>query len=178
MRAEATPLPGLLVLEIEPVADERGFFARTWSRDEVRAVCPAFDPVQSSVSWSAKAHTLRGLHWQAEPHAETKLVRVTQGAVFDVAVDLRPGSATRGRWFGTQLSAANRRSLLIPRGFAHGLITLADATEVLYVMDAAYAPAAARGARWDDPAFGIEWPAEPAVIGERDRNWPAWSATA
>jgi dTDP-4-dehydrorhamnose 3,5-epimerase len=176
MRCEPTPLADLLVLEVEPIADERGFFARTWSREEIAAVCPAFDPVQSSISWSAKAHTLRGLHWQAEPHAETKLVRVTQGAVFDVAVDLRLGSATLGRWFGIELSAANRRSVLIPRGFAHGLITLADETEVLYVMDAAYAPGAARGARFDDPAFAIAWPATPAVIGERDRAWPAWSA--
>ncbi len=175
MKVTTTPLKDLVVLEVEPIADERGFFARTWSRDDIRALCPAFDPLQSSVSWSAKAHTLRGLHWQEEPHAETKLVRVTQGAVFDVAVDLRPGSATRGRWFGAELSARNRRSLLIPRGFAHGLLTLEDDTEVLYVMDAAHAPQAARGACWDDPAFAIAWPATPAVIGERDRAWPAWS---
>lgn len=171
-----TPLEGLLVAEVQPVGDERGFFARTWAVEGIGSVVPGFAPVQSSVSFSHRAGTLRGLHWQEAPHGETKLVRVTQGAVFDVAVDLRPGSPTRGRWFGTELSAANRRSMLVPRGFAHGLLTLADATEVLYVMDAPHSPAAARGARYDDPGFAIDWPTVPSVIGERDLGWPTWSA--
>jgi dTDP-4-dehydrorhamnose 3,5-epimerase len=175
MVLEPTPIEGLFVLEARPVTDERGFFARTWSLDTLVAAVPGFMPVQSSASFSHRAGTLRGLHWQEAPHAETKLVRVTQGAAFDVAVDLRPGSPTRGRWYGTELSAENRRSLLIPRGFAHGLLTVSDETEVLYVMDAHYAPAAARGARFDDPAFAIAWPAKPTVVGERDRAWPPWT---
>jgi dTDP-4-dehydrorhamnose 3,5-epimerase len=174
MRLDPTPLLGLHVLDPEPIPDERGFFARLWSTDALAEACPGFAPVQSSISVSTRAHTLRGLHWQEGADAETKLVRVTSGAIFDVAVDLRRDSATRGRWFGIELSAANRRSLLIPKGFAHGLLTLADQTEVLYVMDAPHAPASARGARYDDPAFAIAWPAEPDVIGERDLAWPAW----
>lgn len=176
MILQPTPLDGLFVLEPAPIADERGFFARTWSVDAIADVVPAFAPLQSSISFSDRAGTLRGLHWQEAPAAETKLVRVTQGAVYDVAVDLRPGSATRGRWFATELSAGNRRSLLVPRGFAHGLLTLVDDTEVLYVMDAAHAPALARGARYDDPAFDIVWPAEPVVVSARDLAWPAWTS--
>lgn len=175
MILEETPLAGLLIVRSEPVADERGFFARVWSIDEFAASGVSFAPVQSSISVSTLAGTLRGMHWQAAPDGEVKLVRVTQGAVFDVAVDLRAGSATLGRWFGLELSAANRLALLIPRGFAHGLVTLADHTEVLYVMDAPYAAAAARGARHNDAAFGIAWPREPSVIGARDRAWPDWN---
>lgn len=175
MRIEATPLPGLTLIHPSPIRDERGFFSRLWSVADLAVSGLEFAPVQSSISFSDRAGTLRGLHWQAEPHGETKLVRVTQGAVFDVAVDLRAGSPTRGRWFGTELSAANRAALLIPKGFAHGLVTLADDTEVLYVMDTPYVAEAVRGARFDDPAFAIAWPREAAVIGPRDLAWPAWT---
>lgn len=175
MRCVPTPLPGLSLLEPEPIRDERGFFARLWSKEALAEACPGFAPVQSSISVSTRRQTLRGLHWQEGAQAETKLVRVTSGAIFDVAVDLRPASPSLGRWFGIELTAANRRSLLIPKGFAHGLLTLADDTEVLYVMDAPHAPEAARGARYDDPAFAIGWPGEPAVIAEKDLAWPAWA---
>lgn len=175
MILERTPLDGLLVVRPEPVSDERGFFARVWSTEEFAAAGVPFSPLQSSISVSTRAGTLRGMHWQAPPHEETKLVRVTQGAVYDVTVDLRPGSTSRGLWFGIELSGANRLALLIPRGFAHGLLTLRDDTEVLYAMDAPYDAGSARGARFDDPAFGIAWPHQPVVIGARDRSWPDWS---
>lgn len=175
MRIEATPLPGLLLLMPQPIHDERGFFCRSWSVPDLAATGVDFVPLQSSLSFSQQAGTLRGLHWQEEPHGETKLVRVTQGAVYDVAVDLRPGSPTLRRWFGVELTAQNRTAMLIPKGFAHGLITLQDETEVVYVMDAPYVAPAARGARHDDPAFGIAWPRPPLVIGDRDRSWPDWN---
>lgn len=178
MILEPTPLAGLFVVRPEPIRDERGFFARVWSVDEFATAGVAFSPVQSSISASNRAGTMRGMHWQASPHEETKLVRVTQGAVFDVAVDLRAGSPTQARWFGLELSAANRLALLIPPGFAHGLVTLKDDTEVLYAMDTPYAAAFARGARHDDPAFGIAWPRDITVIGQRDRDWPDWTGSA
>jgi dTDP-4-dehydrorhamnose 3,5-epimerase len=169
MRFVATPLEGLVVVEQERLRDERGWFARTFD------VAELFEVVQMSASFNARAGTLRGLHLQAEPHGECKLVRCTRGAIFDVAVDLRPGSRTRLRWFGIQLSADAGSALLIPAGFAHGFQTLVDETEVLYAMDAPYVADAARGVRWDDPAFAIEWPDPPAsgrVLSERDRTWP------
>lgn len=175
MILETTPLAGLTLLRQERHADERGYFARTFCVAELAAAGFAFSPVQMSASFSARALTLRGLHWQASPHAETKLVRVTRGEAFDVAVDLRPGSITRGQWHGRRLSAANGEALLIPPGFAHGLLTLADETEVLYAMDTPFAPEAARGARFDDPAFAIAWPAPPEVVSAKDLAWPDWA---
>jgi dTDP-4-dehydrorhamnose 3,5-epimerase len=170
---EATPLEGLLVVRAEKHADARGFFARMWCADSFAAHGIDFVPSQISVSFNAIAGTLRGLHWQAAPHGETKLVRATQGRVWDVAVDLRPGSPTRHAWFGLELDAAAHTALLIPAGFAHGFVSLTDAAELLYCIDVAYAPEAARGARYDDPALGIAWPRPPSVIGERDLHWPA-----
>lgn len=174
MRIEPTPLAGLHVVRTEPVADERGLFVRTFCQDRFREAGIAFSPVQTSASFNHLAGTLRGLHWQQAPAAETKLVRVTRGRIFDVAVDLRADSATQGRWFGLELDADSRHALLIPPGFAHGFITLADASEVLYAMDVPQAPGQARGARWDDPAFGIRWPRPPRVMSQRDRQWPAF----
>ncbi|MHB2169787.1 dTDP-4-dehydrorhamnose 3,5-epimerase family protein [Alsobacter sp. R-9] len=176
MILEPTPLPGLVLVRQERREDARGFFARTWCADDFAAAGHPFQPRQMSASFSERAFTLRGLHWQDAPHAETKLVRVTRGAAFDVAVDLRPGSPTRGRWHGVTLDAETGDAFLIPPGFAHGLLTLADRTEVLYAMDVPYEAAAARGARWDDPAFGIAWPAAPRVIAPKDETWPAWTA--
>lgn len=178
MILEATPLPGLLRVRPEPIADERGVFARVWSTEEFEAAGHPFAPIQSSISVSTRARTLRGMHWQEAAHAETKLVRVTRGAVFDVALDLRPDSLTQGRWHAERLDARDRLALLIPKGFAHGLLTLEDDTEVLYAMDAPHVAQAARGARFDDPAFAIDWPFAPAVVGPRDLAWPAWTAPA
>jgi dTDP-4-dehydrorhamnose 3,5-epimerase len=168
-----TPLAGLLVVRTMPAGDARGDFARLWCGEEFRAAGVAFAPLQMSLSRNPAHHTLRGMHWQAAPHGETKLVRAQRGVVFDVAVDLRPDSATYRGWFGLELDAAGLAALLIPPGFAHGFLTLSDDAEVLYLIDTLYAPASARGFRFDDPAIGIAWPAAPAVIGDKDLRWPA-----
>jgi dTDP-4-dehydrorhamnose 3,5-epimerase len=177
VRFTPAPLAGAHVIDIEPLADERGFFARNLCLDEFLRHGINARMVQQSVSWNPRRGTLRGLHFQSEPHAEDKLVRVTQGAVFDVIVDLRMDSSTRGQWFGIELSAQNHKQLYIPRGMAHGFQTLEDNTEVFYQMTVPYQPGAARGLRWDDPALAIPWPlAELARTGERiserDLQWP------
>jgi dTDP-4-dehydrorhamnose 3,5-epimerase len=159
---------------VQPVRheDERGFFARTWDADEFRRAGLADEVVQTSVSFNRRRGTLRGMHFQVAPHEETKLVRCTAGAIFDVAVDLRPESRTFKHWVGVELSAENRLALYVPEGCAHGFLTLADDSEVTYQMSAPHVPEAARGVRYDDPAFGIEWPGEIVVINERDRTYP------
>lgn len=168
----ACPLDGAWLIDVEPATDERGFFARTWCRREFAAHGIGAQFLQASVSGNARRATLRGLHYQAGPHQEAKLVRCTAGAVFDVIVDLRPRSAGYLRWYGVELSAANHRALYVPEGCAHGFITLADDSEVLYLISAEYAPGAAHGVRWDDPAVGVRWPLEPLVISARDAAWP------
>ena len=172
MRFEATKIPGVVVVEPERLEDERGFFARVWCRRELaeHGLCPEL--AQCSISWNRRRGTLRGMHFQAAPHAEAKLVRATRGAIFDVAVDLRPDSPTFRRWFGCELSESNRRMLYIPEGLAHGFLTLAEETEVFYQISEFHHPGAARGVRFDDPAFAIEWPERPVVISERDRAYP------
>lgn len=173
MKFTPAGLPGLVVVDPEPAADERGLFARTFCADEFRRAGLHADFPQCSTSYNAKSGTLRGLHYQAAPHEEVKLVRVTRGAVFDVAVDLRPGSKTFRQWFGLELSADNRRQLYIPQGFAHGFQTLTDQAEVHYSIWPPYAPGHARGVRWDDPAFGIRWPdAAARTLSDRDRSYP------
>ena len=163
---------GAWLIEPEPHADERGFFARTWCvRDFAeRGISASF--VQASVSFNEVAGTLRGLHYQAEPHPEIKLVRCTTGSIYDVVVDVRPESATYLRWHGEVLSAENRRALYIPKGLAHGFITLEDKSEVLYEISEFHHPECARGLRWNDPAIGIEWPREPARMSARDAAYP------
>ncbi len=173
MRFVATALAGVYIVEQERHADERGFFARTWCAEEFAAHGLESRLAQCSVSFNHRRGTLRGLHYQAPPSAEVKLVRCTRGALYDVALDLRPGSPGFRRWLGVELSEANGRALYIPRGFAHGFLTLADATEVAYQMSTAYAPEAARGVRWDDPFFAISWPGPVEVIAPRDRDYPA-----
>lgn len=165
-------LGGACLVEIERVEDERGFFARTWCRREFEK--HGLDPrlAQCSISFNRARATLRGLHYQTTPHEEAKLVRCVRGSVWDVIVDLRPDSPSFTGHFGVELSAENRRALYVPPGFAHGFITLEDATEVAYQMSEFYHPESARGVRWDDPAFGIEWPLVPQVISERDRCYP------
>jgi dTDP-4-dehydrorhamnose 3,5-epimerase len=173
VRFVETPLRGAWVLELEKLADERGWFARTFDPEELRA--HGADPAvaQCNASFNARRDTLRGMHYQAEPHGETKLVRCVRGAIFDVAVDLRPDSPSYCQWHGVELSADNGRSFYIPEGMAHGFQTLADESEVLYQMGQRYVPDAARGVRFDDPAFGIEWPAPQGtrIISERDASY-------
>jgi dTDP-4-dehydrorhamnose 3,5-epimerase len=169
MRLVETSLQGVLLVELEHLGDERGYFARTYDAAEMSPI------VQMSTSFNVRAGTLRGLHFQREPHGESKLVRCTRGAIFDVAVDLRPGSPTLHEWFSVELSAGNGRALLIAPGFAHGFQTLADDSEVLYAMDAPYVGEAASGVRWDDPAFAIDWPDPPPggrTMSERDAAYP------
>jgi dTDP-4-dehydrorhamnose 3,5-epimerase len=170
MRFIETPLNGAWVVDLELLGDERGWFARTFDADEFAARGLNPDVVQCNASFNAREGTLRGMHYQAEPHGESKLVRCVRGAIFDVAVDLRAGSPTVRGWHGVELSASNRLAFYIPAGLAHGFQTLSEDAEVLYQMGHPYAPDAARGVRWDDPAFAIEWP-EPAgerTISERD----------
>jgi dTDP-4-dehydrorhamnose 3,5-epimerase len=170
-----TELEGAFIVEPGPVADERGWFARIYDEQELEARGLASGFVQGSVAHNKERGTLRGLHYQAAPHAEAKLVRCLRGAVHDVIVDLRPGSATFKRSVAVELSAANGLLLYVPEGVAHGYLTLEDETETLYLISAAYAPEAASGVRWDDPAFGIQWPQEPAVMSEKDKAWPDFS---
>lgn len=171
-----TPLAGAFVLEIERFEDERGFFARTWSVDELQA--QGLDPevAQCSVSFNHRRGTLRGLHFQEAPREETKLVRCTRGAVWDVIVDIRPGSPTRGRHFALVLSADERNALYIPKGMAHGFLSLEDSTEVFYQISERYSPEHSRGYRWDDPTFAIPWPGPAVVISDRDRDLPLFES--
>jgi dTDP-4-dehydrorhamnose 3,5-epimerase len=172
MRYEELPIRGAWLITPEPMHDERGLFARLWdgAEFEARGLAPA--PVQLNTGWSPRRGTLRGLHWQSAEAPEAKLVRVVRGAAFDVIVDLRPGSPTWRRWQGVELTAENRQAVWVPPLCAHGYLTLADDTELQYAATAPFTPSAARGARWDDPALGIAWPAEVRVISERDRTWP------
>jgi dTDP-4-dehydrorhamnose 3,5-epimerase len=161
------------LIDVERRADERGFLARTFCEREFAEHGLPMRIVQSSTIHSPRRNTLRGLHYQEAPHREIKLVRCTRGSIFLVMVDLRPDSATAGDWLGVELTADNERLAYVPEGFAQGYQTLEDDTEVLYQMSHEYVPEAARGVRWDDPAFGIEWPAaEERLISERDRAWP------
>lgn len=171
MRIEPTSLPGVMAIDLEPIEDERGWFARSFCREQFVALGMNPNIVQCNVSFNAHASTLRGMHYQAEPHAESKVVRVTNGAIFDVAIDLRPGSPTYCRWHGETLSVDNHRALCVPEGCAHGFLTLTDTAEVHYLMGAAYHAESARGVRWNDPAFGIEWPHEPIHLSPRDRAY-------
>jgi len=174
VRFVETPLPGAWAIELEEIEDDRGWFARTFDAEEFRARGLNPDVVQCNASFNHRRGTLRGMHYQAEPHGESKLVRCVRGAIFDVAVDLRPDSPTGRAWHGVELSAENRLAFYIPAGLAHGFQTLTDNSEVLYQMGDPYVPEAARGVRWDDPAFGIEWP-EPdgeRIISERDAGYP------
>ena len=173
MRFVPTKLAGVYVVEPETRADDRGLFARTYCRDEFAAAGLNTTWVQCNVSYNRRAGTLRGLHWQADPHAEVKLVRCTAGAAFDVVVDLRPGSPTHRQWVAVELTAENRRAVYIPGGCAHGFQTLADGTELFYQMSEFYHPESARGARWDDPVLAIEWPpCDRRIISERDLAFP------
>lgn len=168
----STKLPGAYVVELERHEDERGFFARTWCGDELadHGLEPAL--AQCSISRNALAGTVRGMHFQRAPHEEAKLVRCTAGAIFDVIVDLRPGSETYEEWIGVELDAERGAALYVPKGFAHGFQTLADGSDVFYMISEPYAPGAGDGVRWDDPAFGIKWPLQVRVISARDRSWP------
>ena len=164
-----TPLPGSYVIDLEKKGDDRGFFARAYCEREFAAKGLSTHFVQVNNSASAQKGTLRGMHYQLAPRAETKLVRCIRGSLCDVILDLRAGSPTFGRSFGAELSAENRRMMYVPKGFAHGFITLTDDTEAFYFVDEFYAPELERGVRWNDPRFAISWPLAPAVLSDKDR---------
>jgi dTDP-4-dehydrorhamnose 3,5-epimerase len=173
MRFEQTPLPGVWVVTLDRLSDERGWFARTFDAQEFEARDMDATVVQCNTSFNAERGTLRGMHYQADPYGESKLVRCVSGAIFDVVIDLRADSPMYRRWHGVELSEENARSLFIPAGLAHGFQTLLDQSEVVYQMGGAYVPESARGVRWDDPAFSIEWPeVEKRIISEKDRGYP------
>ncbi|WP_316195042.1 MULTISPECIES: dTDP-4-dehydrorhamnose 3,5-epimerase [unclassified Bradyrhizobium] len=172
MKFVPTPLHGAFTIELEKRGDDRGFFARFFCQQEFAEAGLPMAVVQINNSLTAKAGTLRGMHYQLPPAAEIKVVRCIKGALFDAIIDLRPDSPTHGRWYGTELTAENRRMLLVPRGFAHGFLTLADDTEALYLVSATYAPDHERGVRFDDPHFGVQWPMLPVEMSPKDRNWP------
>ena len=172
MRFHETEIPGAFVVELEPRRDERGSFVRTFCREEFGRHGLEVDFVQGNAGFSARAGTLRGLHYQLPPHEEAKTIRCTRGAAFDVVVDLRPGSPAYLRWFGVELRQGEPRLVYVPRGCAHGYLTLEDETEIVYQTSAFYAPEAERGVHYADPTIGIRWPAPIAVISDRDRAWP------
>jgi dTDP-4-dehydrorhamnose 3,5-epimerase len=169
-------LQDAFIIDIEKREDARGFFARAWCADEFAQHGLDTQLAQASISFNHQRGTLRGMHWQAEPHGEVKVVRCTAGAIYDVIVDVRPESPTFKKWIGVELSAANRRMLYIPKGFAHGFQTLVDNSEVFYFISAFYAPEAACGARYNEPAFGITWPLPISIIAAKDEAWPDYQA--
>ena len=175
-----TPLSvvGSYLVEPEPVVDERGFFARTFCHEEFARHGLNPELMQCSVSFNRRSGTLRGMHYQKQPHEEAKLVRCTTGAIHDVVLDLRTGSPSFLKWAAVELSADNRSAIYIPEGCAHGFLTLTDASEVYYQISIGYHPESAAGVRWDDPAFGIEWPCADFIISERDSNFESWGHVA
>ncbi|MDO9541023.1 MAG: dTDP-4-dehydrorhamnose 3,5-epimerase [Kiritimatiellia bacterium] len=174
MRFTETKLKGAFILAPEFLEDERGFFARTWCRREFEARGLNIRLVQCNISFNRHRGTLRGIHYQIEPHAEAKLVRCTMGAIYDVILDLRPDSATFKQWLAVELTAENRLMLYIPAGLAHGFQTLEDNTEVFYQMSEFYHPECARRVRYDDPAFAIRWPLPVTIVSDKDMVDPLW----
>ena len=173
-----TAIPGVFEIEIEPHLDERGFFARTWCQREFQAHGLNSNFVQCSLSFNSRKGTLRGMHYQAAPHAETKIVQCTRGSVFDVVIDLRPDSPKFKKHCAVVLTADKHNMVYVPAGCAHGFLTLEDNTAVFYQISEFHDPGAARGVRFDDPAFRISWPAKVEVISERDRKYPGFEIKA
>jgi len=171
MRFSKTGIDGVWVIDPDFHEDERGRFFRAWCSREFMEQGIDFTPVQANMGFNHRKGTLRGIHYQVEPALEAKLVRCTRGGIYDVALDLRPNSSTFRQWFGTELTAENGRMLLVPEGCGHGYQALEDGTEMSYMASRSFSPTAARGVRFDDPAFGIKWPLVPSVMSAQDRNW-------
>ena len=172
MQFTPSRIPGAWIIDITPIHDSRGFFAMTWLPDALRERGMNPSLVQANLAFNHKRGTLRGMHFQAAPHAQAKIVRATRGALLDVIVDLRPDSPTFTQWDAVELTADNRRMFYMPEGVAHGYITLADDTEASYQVSSPWVKASEGGVRWNDPIFRIQWPFEPVVISDRDANWP------
>lgn len=167
-----TKLKGAFIIDVKRIEDERGFFGRSYCEKEFEEYGLNTNIVQTNVSYNKKKGTLRGMHMQVTPYEETKLVRCTRGAIYDVIIDMREGSETYKQWVGVELTADNYRMLFVPEGFAHGFITLEDNTDVTYQVTQFYTPGSEKGIRWNDPAFNIEWPIEPVVVSEKDQAHP------
>lgn len=173
MKFSETPLKGSYVVDLKPLVDERGFFSRAWCQKEFEDMLLTARVVQCNLSFNHKKGTLRGMHYQVAPFEETKLVRCTKGAIYDVIIDLRPDSDTFGQWFGVELTEKNHSMLFVPEGFAHGFQTLTDNAEVFYQVSQFYQPGAEQGLRWNDPAIGIQWPLKDGLIlSPKDQAWP------
>ena len=177
MKFQETALSGAYIIDIEPFEDDRGLFARAWCQKEFEVHGLNSSIVQANISQNRKRGTLRGLHWQRQPHAECKLVRCTRGSIYDVVVDLRPDSDTFQSWVGVELTEQNHRMLLVPEDFAHGFQTLDDNSEVFYQVTQFYTPDAECGARYDDPAFAIDWPLEVSSMSEKDAGWNSFDSS-
>jgi dTDP-4-dehydrorhamnose 3,5-epimerase len=178
MRFLKTPVDGALIVEFESNRDSRGEFSRTFCQDVFARAGVSMQVMQTNISKNLRKMTLRGLHYQADPHGEPKVVHCIRGRVFDVAVDLRPQSLSFCRWTSVELSPDSGRALYIPSGCAHGFLTLEDSSDLFYLMGAPFVPDSQRGVRWDDPAFRISWPAEPGEMSQRDASYPDFSAGA
>ncbi|MHA6250226.1 dTDP-4-dehydrorhamnose 3,5-epimerase [Pontibacter sp. CAU 1760] len=172
-----TKLKGAFIIDVKRLEDERGFFGRSYCKREMEEHGLNTNMVQANVSYNKKKGTLRGMHMQVSPYEETKLVRCTRGAIYDVIIDMREDSETYKQWIGVELTADNYRMLFVPEGFAHGFITLEDNSDVTYNVTQYYTPGSERGIRWNDPAFNIEWPIEPQVISEKDQAHPDFEAS-
>src|SRR5437762_4195845 len=171
-----TELKGAFVIELEKFADERGFFALSWSQDEFAKRGLESSMAECNVSFNRERGTLRGMHYQEDPYGQAKVVRCTMGAIYDVIIDLRSESLTFKKWFGVELNAENRLNLYVPKGFAHGFQTLEDNSEISYQMSSPYVPDSGRGVRWNDPAFGIEWPEKVRIMNPRDKDYRDFKA--
>ena len=176
MKLIGTPLQGAYLIELEPISDERGFFARTWCSHESKLHGLNPNVAQCSISFNKRKGTLRGMHYQSEPHAEAKLIRCCKGAIYDVILDLRRASPSFCKWFAVELTAANRKMLYAPEGVAHGFQTLTEGAEVFYQISENYRPESAHGVRWNDPKFGIDWPIPDPIISQRDRAFPDFTS--
>lgn len=172
MKLTKTKLKGVFFIDIKPFEDERGFYKRIWGKEDFQNLGLDFDPENIGISYNKKLGTVRGMHYQAEPFSEIKLVQCIRGKIFDVILDIRDGSETFGQWISVELSSENHKAVYIPKGLAHGFQVLEDDSEVLYLISAKYSKDSARGIRWDDDKFGIEFPLEISVINERDANYP------
>ena len=173
-----TKLAGAFIIEIQKLEDARGFFGRSWCANELKEHGLKTNIAQANTSFSVKKGTLRGMHYQIDPYQETKLIRCTQGSIYDVIIDLRKNSSTYKQWIGVELTQDNYRMLYVPEDFAHGFITLEDNCEVSYLVTQFYTPGAEAGIRWNDPQFGIQWPLDPVVISEKDQNHPNFLITS
>lgn len=167
-----TKLKDAYLIEVQKFEDNRGFFGRTFCQKELEKLGLSARVAQANVSYNKRKGTLRGMHYQEAPYGETKLVRCTRGAILDVIIDVRPGSSTYKQWIGVELTQGNYTMLYVPENFAHGFQTLADDTEVIYQVSQFYTPGSERGIRYNDPAFGIDWPLEVSVISDKDAGWP------